>query len=264
MRLKDKIAVVTGGGSGIGRAASIAFAKEGAKVVVSDIDLQSAQSTCEKIESLGGESIAIECDVANHDHVNALAEKTKDYWQRVDILYNNAGIAGPPGGIDALDKDAWQQVLDTNINGTYYCCKAFIPLFPEAGGSIINQSSVAALVGGGPPHVGPVAAYTTAKSAIIGLTRSIAYQFGNQGIRCNALLPGTIETGMTGPLMESAKYTEGVNRATPLGRFGQAEEVAKVALFLASDESSFVTGESIVVDGGFVIAQGPVYTEIDL
>ncbi|MBA1148828.1 SDR family oxidoreductase [Ectothiorhodospiraceae bacterium WFHF3C12] len=264
MRLEGKVAVVTGAGNGIGRCAGLRFAREGATVFLADVDGAAVEATQRAVSDAGGAAHAVACDVSDPDQVAALFERVDGEVGRLDVLYNNAGTAGPPGGVTDVDVATWNRVIDINVNGAFHCIRGAIPLMSAGGGSIINQASVAALVGGGPPAVGPVAAYTTAKSALLGLTRSVAYQFGERGVRCNALLPGTIDTAMTQPLMDSEAYVDGVVKATPLQRFGRPEEVASTALFLASDEASFITGESIVLDGGFVIAQGPVYTRMAL
>lgn len=264
MKLAGKTALVTGAGNGIGLAAARRFAADGARVIVSDVDTQAAHRVANEIaESHNGQPRSLACDVTQPAAVAKMFADVAARESRLDILYNNAGIAGPPGGVTDVSFEDWQHVFRVNVDGVFTCCKAAIGLMSD-GGAIINQASVAAIVGGGPPGVGPIAAYTSSKAAILGLTRSLAYQLGARNIRCNAILPGSIETNMTAPLMGSTIYTDGVVRATPLARFGKPEEVASVAAFLASDDASFVSGAMIVVDGGSTIAQGPVFEQISL
>lgn len=265
MQLEGKVALVTGAGSGIGRAAAELFAAEGAAVVVSDVNAETAEETAHRISGTGARAVGVACDVADPGQVEEMFASVRTSLGRLDVLYNNAGIAGPPGGVLDVSHADWSRVMRVNLDGCFHCCREALPLMLAHGaGSIINQSSIAALVGGGPPHLGPITAYNASKAAVIALTRSVAYEFGGRGVRCNAILPGSVETGMTGPIMGSEKYVAGVKSATPLARFGQPEEVARAALFLASDASSFVSGETLVVDGGYVIAQGPVFTTMDL
>ena len=259
MRLNGKIALITGAANGIGRASACLFAREGAHVIASDLDATALEDLCQEIGAAGGSARAIACDVSDDRQVGALFRDIRDQEGRLDILYTNAGISGAIGGITEQTREAWERVFRVNVDGTWLCCREAVALMPASGGAIVTQASVAALMGGGPPGAGPVAGYTAAKAAVIGLTRSIAYQFGHRNIRCNAVLPGSIETAMTQPLMRSTTYVEGVTRSTPLARFGRPEEVAAAALFLASDEASFISGETLVVDGGFIVAQGPVY-----
>lgn len=265
MQLDNKIALITGAGGGIGRAAARLFAQEGAAVAVADVNAQTAEETAHLITTAGGRAISLTCDVGNADQITAMVAAVQAEFGRLDALYNNAGISGPLGGLLDVTPEDWATVQRINLDGTFWCCRAAMPLLlASPGASIINQSSVAALVGGGPPHLGPVTPYNASKAAVIALTRSIAYEFGDRGVRCNAILPGSIKTGMTGPALGSEKYVSGVTQATPLKRFGEPEEIARAALFLASDAASFVTGETLVVDGGFVTAQGPVFTSADL
>lgn len=265
MQLTNKIALITGAGSGIGRASAQLFAQEGASVIVTDVNTVAAEETAHLITSAGGTALGLPCDVSKPDQIQAVIDRIQVDFGRLDVLYNNAGISGPLAGLLEVDPKDWEAVMRVNLDGTFWCCRAAVPLMLSAqSGSIINQSSVAALVGGGPPHLGPVTAYNASKSAVIALTRSIAYEFGGSGIRCNAILPGSIHTGMTGPAMQSEKYFSGVIRSTPMKRFGEPEEIAQTALFLASDAASFITGENIIVDGGYMTAQGPVFTSPDL
>ncbi|WP_440997549.1 SDR family NAD(P)-dependent oxidoreductase [Arhodomonas sp. SL1] len=265
MQLANKIALVTGAGSGIGRAAAELFACEGASVVVTDVNATTAEETAHRIAAAGGTALGLACDVSESEQIQAMMTRIEAEYGRLDVLYNNAGVSGPLGGLLDVDPADWATVMRINLDGTFWCCRAAMPLMLAGGrGAIINQSSVAALVGGGPPHLGPVTAYNASKAAVIALTRSIAYEFGDRGIRCNAILPGSVRTGMTGPALQSEKYVSAVTRSTPMGRFGEPEEVARTALFLASDAASFVTGETLVVDGGYVTAQGPVFTTVDL
>lgn len=256
MKLKNKVAIVTGGGSGIGRAASILFAAEGAKVVIADVSEEGGTGTVKMIRVAGGEAMFIRTDVADTAQVKAMVDRAIASYGRLDIAYNNAGVGGPLGSAAEIDEAEWDAAMAINLRGVYICCKYEIPRMIEVGGgSIINQSSIGAIIGGGPPLLGPVGAYSASKAGVVGLTQSIAYTYGHQGIRANAILPGVIETPMATYLNNPASRQLVID-STPLHRLGQPEDIAKVALFLASSDSSFVSGASIVVDGAYVLSQG--------
>lgn len=274
MKLRDRVAIVTGagsrrqrigggsGGSGLGRAGALAFAREGARVIVSDLSEEGGQETVDLIRQAGGEAAFVRADVSDSDQVRAMVRFAVESYGRLDVLFNNAGISGPLAGVADVEDADWDLTMAVNLRGVYLCCKHAIPAMIErTGGSIINMASVGALMGGGPPFIGPIAAYNTSKGGVVALTRTIAYAYGHMGIRANAILPGSIDTpkGDVPPQLRQALIDQ-----TPLGRIGQPEEVAKVALFLASDDSSFVTGASIVVDGGYTLSQGVVYPRFAL
>ncbi len=258
MRLEGRDAIITGAGRGQGRAAAVRFCKEGARVVVSDVDKAGGEETVADIgKSLGpGHATFVTADVSDEDQVHNLVEAAVSAFGSVDVLYNNAGVwfispeGYQPGKTDApsplLEQNIWNRTIDVNLKGTYRCCKYVLPIMIAAGrGSIINVSSVAAVrVGKGASD-----AYTASKGGILAMTRTLAVEHAVHGVRCNVILPGPIETPMVGPLTEERRKFAA--EAIPLGRWGQPEDVANMALFLASDEASWITGASFVVDGGY-------------
>jgi NAD(P)-dependent dehydrogenase (short-subunit alcohol dehydrogenase family) len=256
MRLAGKVAIITGSGSGQGRAAAKLFAREGASVAVSDVNLEGAEETVAAIREEGGEAELIACDVSDATQVESLVKGTVQRFGGLHVLYNNAGVwfLSPegyrPGETDApsplLEENIWQRTIDVNLKGTYLCCKYGIPAMTESGGgAIVNVSSVAAIrVGKGASD-----AYTAAKGGIMAMTRTLAVEHASLGIRCNCIFPGPILTPMIGDLTEERKRF--AEEAVPLGRWGQPEDVANMALFLVSDEASWVTGAMFVVDGGY-------------
>jgi NAD(P)-dependent dehydrogenase (short-subunit alcohol dehydrogenase family) len=255
MRLDDKVALVTGGGSGIGRSTAVIFAKEGAKVVVSDVDEAHAVETVEEVRASGGAAMAAVGDVASNQDAERMVRATVQAYGRLDILVNSAGIsrmnALPEG---ASPEEIWDRVMDVNLKGTYLMSWHAVPEMERSGGgSIVNLASVIALVaypliagtGGG---FNP---YAPSKSGVVGFTRNLAVDLAAKGIRVNCICPGYIVTSMTRAVTENAEIREQLEQRHPIGRLGRPEEIAYAALFLASDESSFVTGVPLPVDGGF-------------
>jgi 3-oxoacyl-[acyl-carrier protein] reductase len=240
-RLQGKVALITGAGSGIGRASAERFAAEGAQVVA--VDLKGAEETVAAIDAAGGEGLALSTDVADEDAVAAMAEAALERFGQVDVLMNNAGILDDYLPAADTPTDVWRRVLGVNLDAQFFTSRALIPQMVERGdGAIINVASTAGLNGGNGG-----AAYTTSKHAIIGFTRQLCFDYARQGI-----CPGAVETGMTKEIFASpdAAVMAAVESA-PIGRWAQPDELANAALFLASDEASFVNGAVYVVDGGF-------------
>ena len=248
MRLKDKVAIITGSGSGIGKAAALMFAREGAKVMVADIDEPSAKKTVEEIEAQGGESTLFQVDVTKESQVKQMIEATEERFGRLNVLFNNAGMQNI-GSILEVKEEDWDKVFAVNVKSIFLCSKHAVPLMIQNGeGSIINVASVAGVVG-----VPKLAAYCAAKGAVVLLTKNMALDLAPHNIRVNCIVPGTTLTPLIQDLLKTDD-TEEKRRARlakyPIGRYGKPEEIAAAALFLASDEASFVTGSSLVVDGG--------------
>lgn len=251
-KLEGKVALVTGAAMGIGRSTALLLAKEGARVVLADIDEQQGNETSRMIEEAGGEVFFARTDVSKSEDVEAAINTAVDTFGSINVLHNNAAIALGATVVDTTD-ELWNQVLDVNLGGIYRGCKYAIPhMTQNGGGSIINSSSVQALRG-----FAGWAAYAAAKGGIISLTQQVALEYAKHNIRVNCIAPGTIMTPMNERLFEEAEDPEALietwNRMHPIGRFGQPEEVAEVVLFLASDASSFVTGHCLVVDGGLCV-----------
>jgi NAD(P)-dependent dehydrogenase (short-subunit alcohol dehydrogenase family) len=249
MRLKDKVAVATGAGSGIGRASALRFAQEGARVVVVDWKPDGGRETVAKIKAQGGVAIFVEADVSRDEDVHRAVETAVNTYGGLHILLNNAAIQ-VFGTLPNTSEADWHKVLDVNLKGVYLGCKYAIPhMIAQGGGSIINMSSALGLVGD--PDL---PAYGATKGGILAMTRSVAQAHGRQGIRVNSICPGDVETPILAEYFEHQPDPQEARRRVAaeyaLGRIAQPEEVANVALFLASDESSFVTGTYIVVDGG--------------
>ena len=235
MRLQEKVALVTGGGAGIGRAIALAFAREGAKVLVAELDEGSGRSV---VGEIGAAARFQRCDTSSEAEVRAVVQAAVDTFGRLDIMVNNAGVA---------QRD-WDTTLAVNLSGVYYGCKhAAEAMAAQGGGVIVNLSSILGLVGIG----GQDNAYVAAKHGVVGLTKDFAIAYGERGVRVNCINPGWIETAMTRMITDAPAVRQQIEGQTPMGRLGTAEEVATVALFLAADDSSFMTGASLVVDGGW-------------
>jgi NAD(P)-dependent dehydrogenase (short-subunit alcohol dehydrogenase family) len=250
-RLTGKVALITGAGSGMGATAAKLFASHGATVVAADVSDQ-AEATAEAIANAGGESMFVKADVADESQVEAMVAATVARYGKLDILYNNAGI-GPPedAAIHELPTDVWDRVMNINVRGMYLCCRFGIQAMLASGqprdASIINTASIAGLVGN---STLPSTSYTVSKGAVMALTKQVAVSYASEGIRCNAMCPGPILTPILEPFFAEPGVRDRFEQRIPLGRMGQPEDVANLALFLASSESSFITGALIVIDGG--------------
>jgi len=251
MRLKGKVALITGAGMGQGREGALRFAEEGAKVVVCDIDGKAAASTAKKIAQRGGHAVAVEGDVSREADVRRMVDTATRKFRALHVLYCNAGVLWKDRDksvVDTAESD-WDRVLAINLKGSFFVTKHGIPhLVRAGGGSIILVGSVSALAG----FTLAQDAYTSAKGALISLSRSLAIQFARRNVRCNIIHPGIIATPMQAPYLRDAKKKKAFEDAIPLGRIAHPREIANVALFLASDDSSYVTGAEIIADGGFM------------
>lgn len=246
--LKDKVAIVTGAGSGIGKAIAELYAKEGAKVVVSDINEQHGNEVAELIKNQGGEAFFVKADSGSAEDNQKLVQTTVEKYGRLDIACNNAGIGGPAQKTGEYDIEGWNKVINVNLNGVFYGCRYQIEqMLKNGGGNIVNIASIHGTV------AAPLSsAYTATKHAVVGLTKNIAAEYAQQNIRCNVVGPGYILT----PLLE-ANLDEAAKNAmaakAPINRLGKSEEIAELVLFLSSDKSSFTTGAYYIADGGYTI-----------
>jgi NAD(P)-dependent dehydrogenase (short-subunit alcohol dehydrogenase family) len=252
MLLKKKVAVVTGGAKGMGQGIALKFAQEGASVAVVDIDIEEAENTVAEIKKKGGKALAIQCDVTNDKQVKATIDQVVKKFGTVDILVNNAGGAHIMASVEELTEEQWDKVMALNIKSHYLFCKYVVPIMKaKKYGKIIGTSSIGAVQ---PP--GHVIAYNTAKSAILGFTADLATALAPLGINVNAIVPGPIQThfydGMTGQLTDEQKagFFAMLGKKVPLQRAGTPEDIANGALFLASEMSSFITGQALYVSGG--------------
>ena len=247
MRMRDKVALVTGAGSGIGRATAVTFAAEGASVVCVDLDGAAAKETAEIIGKTGGQAMALAADVTDERACAGMVEEALSRFRRLTTLVNSAGVR--PEGRDATPPPAeWQRVLNVNLTGTYLASRACLPALSAAGGAITNLASIFGLVGG---SLSP--AYAASKGGVANLTRQMALQCA-PSVRVNCVCPGVIETPMTAPLMTDATWRDVLMAKHPLKRFGRPEEVAAAILYLSSDDAAFVTGVALPVDGGYTAA----------
>jgi 3-oxoacyl-[acyl-carrier protein] reductase len=245
MRLQDKVAIVTGGGQGIGRATAITFAREGAKVVVADLNEETTKAVADEITSSGGQAIPVEVNVTQSDSVDAMVQATVDWGGTIDVLVNNAGIT-KDSRLQKMGEDAWDAVINVNLKGVWLCGKAASAKMLEQGsGSIINASSIVGLYG----NFGQ-SNYAATKGGVIAMTQTWAIEMGPKGVRVNAIAPGFTMT----PMLETVpqKVLDDISSKTPLRRLGTPEDIANAYLFLASDESSFITGQVLAVSGGIL------------
>lgn len=251
MRLKNKTALITGGCSGIGKASALLFAKEGASVVIADINNHGDEVVSEII-GMGGNAVFIKTDVSKAADCQHMVEFAESTYGKLDILFNNAGIMhSDDGGAIETEETIWDLTMNINAKGVYLGCKYGIPALRRAGGgSVINTASFVALMGAATPQV----AYTSSKGAVLALTRELAVIHAREKIRVNALCPGPLQTELLMKFLNTDEKKERRLVHIPMGRFGEAEEMAKAALFLASDDSSFMTGTEFLVDGGITAA----------
>src|ERR1700737_3220663 len=252
MRLADKVALITGAGSGIGREAALLFAREGASVVVAEVDDQAGRAAVEQIAASGGTARFVHADVSRAADAQAMIVEAEKAFGRLNVIFNNAGIfPDADGSVADTSEETWDLVMRVNLKGVFLGCKHAIPaLLRAGGGSIINTASFVALMGAATPQI----AYTASKGGVLSMTREIAVEYARRGIRVNALCPGPIETPLMAELLADPARRARRLVHIPMGRFGQPEEVARAALFLASDESSLMTGASLVVDAGITAA----------
>lgn len=247
--LDGKVVIITGGGNGIGRSTAYVCAREGAKVAIADVDTDGGELTAKMIEDGGGEAIFVQTDVTDRQQVEKLVELTVERFGGVDGAFNNAGIEGEGAPIDECTEQNWQRVLDVNLSSAFRCMQVELEVLKQGhGGSIVNCASVAGLVG-----FRSIPAYVASKHALVGLTKAAALDLAQQGVRVNAVCPGVIDTDMI------TRFTHGdpeVSKAfesmEPVGRMGTPEEIGELVAWLLSDRSSFVTGQAIAADGGFV------------
>lgn len=254
MRLKNKTAIITGGGTGIGKASAILFAKEGANVVICGRRKQKLKEVENAVtKELGLKTkdpkriLSVSCDVSKQDDVNKLINKSIKQFKKIDILLNNAGVFGVPSVVHKHTLLDWEKVINTNLKGMFLLAKKVIPgMISEGGGSIINVASVLGMVA-----IPEASAYNASKGGVIMFTRSIAVEYGRHNIRANSICPGVVKTPMTQGLLADKKTSEALLNLYPMGRFGKPEDIAYGCLYFASDESSWVTGTTLTIDGGY-------------
>jgi NAD(P)-dependent dehydrogenase (short-subunit alcohol dehydrogenase family) len=247
--MTNKVAFITGAASGIGRATAIAFAKQGASVALADVLVDGGRETARLAEEAGGRAVFLKCDVSTDRDIRSAIGATLEQLGRIDCAFNNAGIEGEQGATQDCSEANWDRVLAINLKGVWLCMKAEIPLMlKQGGGAIVNCSSIAGLVG-----FPGIPAYVASKHGLVGLTRTAALELARSNIRVNAVCPGVIETPMIERFTHGeAQIQKQLIAGEPVGRIGKPEEIAEAVLWLCSDASSFVTGQAIAVDGGWV------------
>jgi len=250
--LEGKVALVTGGSSGIGRATCLAFAREGARVVVADVNVEGGEQTVSMVKEAGGEAIYVQADVSRAADVEAMVNRAVQAYGRLDCAHNNAGVSG--GGRRApmheYSEEDWDRIIGINLKGVWLCMKYEVPqMLRQGGGAIVNTASIMGLVGSWSRNI----AYNASKHGVVGLTKTAALEYAQSGIRINAVCPGYIRTPILDPLLSSNPEIEGqIIARHPIGRLGRPEEIAEAVVWLCSDAASFVTGHTMTVDGGYV------------
>ena len=252
--LDNKIAIITGAATGIGRASAVLFAQAGARLVVTDVRSDELKHTVDAVGRVGGEVVPVTADLAQPDACAAVVDAAVSRWGRLDVLFNNAGVGTMVvgGTVETIPLDKWDLALDVNVRAMYLVSRAAVPAMrASGGGSIVNTSSVSAFRGsvGRPSH-----AYAASKGAVLALTHAMAASYGRDRIRVNAICPGTIRTRLTADIIEQQARDAAEGRGIPLGRVGEPEDIARCALFLASDDAAWISGAEIVVDGGARVA----------
>ncbi len=243
--LNDKVALVTGGAMGIGKTTAQIFAREGARIVVVDIEAGGGEETVRLIKEAGGDALFVKCDVTKAMEVKAAIKKTVDTYGRLDCAFNNAGIGIPGTTVECSEED-WDRVLDVNLKGVWLCMKYELSqMLIQGGGVIVNTSSAGGLIG-----TPGIAAYTASKHGVVGLTRTAALEHVTAGIRVNAVCPGSVPTPMLDPVVNHPEMKAMLESKHPMGRFGTTEEIAEAVVWLCSDRASYVTGVAFPVDGG--------------
>jgi NAD(P)-dependent dehydrogenase (short-subunit alcohol dehydrogenase family) len=252
MRLQNKVALITGAGSGIGRESALLFAREGARVVVADVNDDAGQGVVEELRGAGGEAVYVRADVSKGADAEAMVRAAEESFGRLDVLFNNAGIShARDDDAVATEEEVWDLTMNINLKGVFLGCKHGIPALRRAGGgSIINTASFVALLGAATPQL----AYTASKGGVLAMTRELAVIHARENIRVNALCPGPLRTELLMKYLDTEEKRQRRLVHIPMGRFGEAREIAQAALFLASDESSFTTGATFLVDGGITAA----------
>ena len=252
-RLDKKIALITGGGSGIGRASALAFTREGAKVIVSDVDIEGGEGTVQMIQAAGGTAIFVKADVSKAAEVEMLVKRGVEVYGRLDCALNNAGIQGEIKQTAECSEENWHRIIAINLTGVWLCMKHEIPyMLKQGGGAIVNTASNFGLVG----SIG-MPAYAASKHGVLGLTKTAALEYAKSGIRVNAVCPGPTQTPLVDRILNEQpqlanQIVEAIKAREPLGRMGQPQEIAEAVVWLCSEAASFVTGAAMAVDGGFV------------
>jgi len=245
--MKSKVALITGAASGIGRATALEFSKEGASVVIADMDIKGCEETAHLIEKENGKVCSLKVDVSSSEQIKEMIQKTVKEFGRLDYACNNAGIEGDQAFIDEMAESNWDNVISVNLKGVWTCMRHEIPVMKKYGGAIVNVASIAGLIG-----FAGISPYVASKHGINGITKAAALEYAANGIRVNAVCPGAIQTPMIDRFLnEDPENVKQMKAKHPLGRFGRPEEVADAIIYLCSDKASFITGAVLPVDGGY-------------